>query len=167
MDTAVADTVRQTEKLGLEQYETYVEHRLVNQTVPITHPIKRNNLHLLSRPPVTEKSTKQLQMSALNSDCSLSFRLYIASQIRHGDLDEFFQHKTRPVHRPCLRWETWDLTPCMENPVPMKEDLSTPRVQVNILDGVASSCCDQGLQRHSKVKPLISSCRTSYPNFSM
>ncbi|KAJ8027927.1 hypothetical protein HOLleu_30024 [Holothuria leucospilota] len=28
-----------------------------------------------------------------------------------------------------------DLMPCLENLVPVKEDLSTPRVQVNILDG--------------------------------
>jgi len=65
VDTAVADTVRQMEKLGLEQYETHVEHRLVNQTVPITDPIKWNDLHLFSRPPVREKSTKQLHMSSL------------------------------------------------------------------------------------------------------
>ena len=62
VDTAVADTVRQMEKLGLEQYETYVEERLMNQTVPIAVPIKRNNLHLFSRPPVREKSRKQLHM---------------------------------------------------------------------------------------------------------
>ncbi|KAG0721997.1 hypothetical protein GWK47_045289 [Chionoecetes opilio] len=135
VDTAVADTVRQMEKLGLEQYETYVEERLVNQTVPITDPIKRNNLHLFSRPPVREKSRKQLQMSSLKNDCSLFSRLYIASQIRHGDLDEFFQHEN---HMGGLRTETKsDLMPCLENLVPVKEDLSTLRVQVNIMDGAA------------------------------
>ena len=65
VDTAVADIVRQMEKLGVEQYETYVEERLVNQTVPITDPIKRNNLHHFSHPPVSEQSRKQLQMSSL------------------------------------------------------------------------------------------------------
>ena len=50
-----------------------------------------------------------------------------------------------------------DLMPCLENLVPVKEDLSTPRVQVTILDVLASStCCDQGLQRHSKVMLLTS-----------
>ena len=141
MDTAVADTVRQMEKLGLEQYETYVEERLVNQTVPIAVPIKRNNLHLFSRPPVREKSRKQLQMSSLKNDCSLFSRLYIASQIRHGDLDEFFQHENQACppslsQMGVLRTGTKsDLMTCLENLVPVKEDLSTPRVQVNILDG--------------------------------
>ena len=141
VDTAVADTVRQMEKLGLEQYETFVEERLVNQTVPITEPIERNNLHLFSRPPVREKSMKQLQMSSLKNDCSLFSRLYIVSQIRHGDLDEFFQHENQACppflsHMGGLRTGTKsDLMPCLENLVPVKDDLSTPKVQVNILDG--------------------------------
>ena len=32
VDTAVADTVRQMEKLGIEQYETYGEGRFVNHS---------------------------------------------------------------------------------------------------------------------------------------
>ena len=62
VDTAVAETVRQMKKLELELYETDVEERLVNQTVPITDAIKRNNLHLFSCPPVKEKSRKQLHV---------------------------------------------------------------------------------------------------------
>ncbi len=51
-DPAVIDTLRQIKSLGQEQYDTYVNERLVNQTKPITDPIKRNNLQLFSRPPV-------------------------------------------------------------------------------------------------------------------
>ena len=79
VDTAVAETVGQILKIGLEQYESYVEKRLVNQTMPITDPIKRNNLHLFSRPSCREKSTKDLQISSLSNDSSLFFRLYAAS----------------------------------------------------------------------------------------
>ena len=133
VDTAVADTVRQMEKLGVEQYETYVEERLVNQTVPITDPIKWNNLHLFSSPPVSEQSRKQPQMSSLKNDCSLFSRLHIVSQIRNGDLDEFFQHENqaRPPSlsqmgglRPGTKS---DLMPCLENLTPVKDDLSTHR----------------------------------------
>ena len=67
VDTAVADTVRQMEKLGLEPYETYIGERLVNQTVPITDPIMRNDLHLFSRPPVRKKS-REVKMSSLKND---------------------------------------------------------------------------------------------------
>jgi len=143
MDTAVADTVRQIQKLGLDQYEAYVKERLVNNTVPITDPIKRNNLHLFSRPPVREQSKKQLQMSSLKNDCSLFSRLYIASQIRHGDLDEFFKHENQACppslsQMGMLRTGTKsDLMPCLENLAPVKEDLFSPSVEVNILDGAA------------------------------
>jgi len=110
----------------------------LNQTVPITDSIKQNNLHLFSHPPVRQKSTKQLQMSSLKNDCSF---FSIASQIRHIDLDEFFQHENQACppalsHMGGLRTGTKsDSMPCLENLVPVKENLSTPRIQVNILDG--------------------------------
>ena len=74
-DPAVIDTLRQIKSVGQEQYDTYVNERLVNQTKPITDPIKRNNLPLFSRPPVREKSRAQLQLSSLKNDCSLFSRL--------------------------------------------------------------------------------------------
>ena len=84
-DSAVADTVFQIEKLGLDKYEAYVNERPVPTTVPISDPIKRNNLHLFSQPPIREKSSKQLQLLSLKSNCSLFSRLYIASQTHNGD----------------------------------------------------------------------------------
>ena len=57
--------------------------------------LKLNNLPLFSRPPVKQKSTKQMQVSTLKSNCSLFSRLYIATQIRSGDLDDFFQHENQ------------------------------------------------------------------------
>ena len=77
-DTAVSETIGQILKIGLEQYESYVEKRLVNQTMPITDPIKRNNLHLFSRSPCREKSRKDLLISSLKNDCLLFSRLYVA-----------------------------------------------------------------------------------------
>ena len=117
----------------------------MNQTVIITDPITRKNLHLFRRPPVRHKSRKQLQMSSLKNNCLLFFRLYIASQIRHGDLGEFFQHENYACPPSLsqtgrqmggLRTGTKsDLTRCPENLVPVTEDLSNPIVQVNIVDG--------------------------------
>ena len=89
-DIAVANTVQQIEQLGIKQYEAYVEDRLVKQSTPILDPIKRNNLHLFSRPPLKGKSNKQQQISSLKNNCSLFSRLCITSQVHDGDLDEFF-----------------------------------------------------------------------------
>ncbi len=55
VDTALSDTFKDIEQLGLDQYETYVEERLVKQTKAIADPIKRNNLHLFSLAPCTHE----------------------------------------------------------------------------------------------------------------
>ena len=142
-DPAVIDTWRQIKSLGQEQYDTYVNERLVNQTKPITDPVNINNLPLFSRPPLREKSRAQLQRSSLKNDCSLFSRLYIASQIRSGDLDQFFQHENQ-AYPPALsqmgklrRGTKYDLVDCLENLVPAQDISPTPVVQVILLDGAA------------------------------
>ena len=94
-DALVADMVHKIAACGQDQYESYVKERLISKTNAITDPLKRNNLPLFSRPPVKQKSTKQMQVSTLKSNCSLFSRLYVASQIRSGDLDDFFQHENQ------------------------------------------------------------------------
>ena len=118
--------------------------RVVNQEVRITDHIKRNNIHLFSHPPVREKPRKQLQMSSIKKDCLLFSRLYIASQIWHGDLDEFFQHENQACPPSLsqmggLRTGTnSEPTPCLENLIPVKGDLTTPKVLVIIMDVAAN-----------------------------
>ncbi|KAJ8406772.1 hypothetical protein AAFF_G00296880 [Aldrovandia affinis] len=143
-DPAVINTLHQIEKLGQEQYDTYVNERLVHQTKPITDPIKRNNLHIFSRPPVREKSRTQFQVLSLKNDCSLFSRLFIASQTRDGDLDEFFAHENQACP-PALsqmgkiRLGTKsDLVGCLERLItPRENDAASPPVEVMILDGAA------------------------------
>ena len=143
IDPSVADTFLKIKKLGLEQYKAYVDERLVNRTKTVMEPIKRNNLHLFSRPPVRVKSNKQLQMSSLKNDCALFSRLYIASQTRDGDLDEFFKHENNPFPPAIsqmggLRTGTKsDLIRCLESVNPVQDEYSQPMVQVSILDGAA------------------------------
>jgi hypothetical protein len=143
VDTEVIHTVNHIEKLGQDQYDTFITERLVDQTKPINDPIKRNNLPLFSRPPVREKSRSQQQISSLKNDCSLFSRLYIASQIRDGNLDEFFAHENQACPpalsqmgklRSCTKS---DLVGCLEDLVTSQENASNPQVQVIILDGAA------------------------------
>ena len=142
-DPAVIDTLRQMKSLGQEHYDNYVNERLVNQTKPITYPIKRNNPPLFSRPPVLDKSRAQLQRSSLKNDCSLFSRLHIASQIRSGDLDQFFQHENQaypPALSQMVKLRTGtksDLVGCLEDLVPTQDLSPTPVVQVILLDGAA------------------------------
>ena len=143
VDASVRDAIQKIEQLGIDQYEVYVEERLVKQTKAIADPIKRNNLHLFSRPPVHQKSSKQLQLSSLENDCSLFSRLYIASQTRNGDLDEFFSHENQacpPVlskNGSIRDGNKSELLHCLEELVPVEESLPSPSIEVLILDGAA------------------------------
>ena len=58
----------QTEKLGLEKYETYVDEQLSPKRYQFLIPsIGILNIYLAS-PPVRENSSKQLQLSSLKSN---------------------------------------------------------------------------------------------------
>ena len=126
-----------------QQYERYVEERLVNRTKPIADPIKRNNLSLFSRPPVRKKSKAQLHLSSTKNDCSLFSRLCIASHVRDGDIDAFFEHENQACP-PALSQvgniilgKKSDLVGCLEDLIPPRENASSPAVEVVILDGAA------------------------------
>ena len=170
-DPAVIHTLRQIKSLGQEPYDTYVSERLVNQTKPITDPFKRNNLPQFSRPPVREKSRAQLQLSSLKNHCSLFSRLYIASQIRSGNLDQFFQHENQ-AYPPALsqmgklRTGTKsDLVGCLEDLVPTQDLSPLQSYKSSCLMGLQSlTCLDQVLQIHFPITRPKCSCRTSHRN---
>ncbi len=48
MDASVRETVRNAETLGKEQYEEFVDERLIQGKVPITEVISKNKLALFS-----------------------------------------------------------------------------------------------------------------------
>lgn len=95
-DESVITTVRTIEEKGSLQYKKYVKDVIRDRTVSIHDPIKKTSLALFKRqtPKTSSKSSKQL--SALKSDRCLFSRLYIASQHREGDLDDFFQYENQP-----------------------------------------------------------------------
>ncbi|KAG0712425.1 hypothetical protein GWK47_018491 [Chionoecetes opilio] len=143
------DTVRQMEKLGLEQYENICEERPVNQTVAITDPSPPSGTTpIFSGATIREKSRKQLQMSSLKKT-SLFYRMYIAG-LRYAMMGG-------------LRKLEQSLTDALPgNFFPVKEDLSTPELQFNILCMVlpSSTCCDQDCKVNAQGYVLTeSSCR--------
>ena len=79
---AVVETVHTIESLGRAQYQQYVTDVIVNRTVQIQQPIKKNSLPLFKRPsPKRSKKVKQ-DLANLKSDCNLFSHLYIASKFR-------------------------------------------------------------------------------------
>ena len=96
-DPAIIESVRQTEKFGADQYELYVQERLVEKTKNINKPIKRNNLALFHCPPVREHSKSQQQLSSLENDCCL-FACMLHLKYGMGIWKGFLSMKTRVIH---------------------------------------------------------------------
>ncbi len=142
-EKAIVESVFQIDKLGQEQYNAYVNERLVNQNLPVSDPIKKNSLPLFGRPQAKEKNKTQQQLTSLKNDRSLFSRLYVASQVRDGNLDEFFEHENQ-AYPPALSQngamrttKKADLVACLEDLVPFQESTIHPSVQVTIFDGSA------------------------------
>ena len=91
-DPAIVQIVREIEKTGQDQYK-YMTERMIERTTSVFDPISKNQIPLFSRPSSRGLSKTKQTITSLKSDCTLFSRLYIATQTRHGDLDNFFKHE--------------------------------------------------------------------------
>ena len=90
---AVTATIQSIEELG---YHKYYNDVIKDRSVPIQQPIKKNFLPLFKQPLSRKLTKKKQQIAGLKSDCNLFSQLYIASQFRDGDLEDFFSHENQP-----------------------------------------------------------------------
>jgi len=95
VDSSVIHTLYHIEKLGADQYHAFVSERLTTRSKPISDPFKNDNLSLFKTPTMKEKSSAQQKIVSLKNDYSLFSKLFITSQIRKGNLDDFFAHENQ------------------------------------------------------------------------
>ena len=143
LDDGATKSVREAKELGKKQYETFVTERLKDSKKSLLYDnINKNNL-LLFRCKNTVKTTKAKQkIVSLDSERRLYASLYVASQSRQGDLDNFFAHENHsyPVSiseygtlRKCVNKA--DFLKCLETVCePLFE---APNVSAKIIDGAA------------------------------
>ena len=141
IDASVGETVRKVEVLGEEQYNKFVEERLVQLAKPITEALPKNKLPLFSRPSVKSTSKQKMQLTNLKNDCNLFSRLYVSCQTRDGDLDQFFTHENQAAP-PSLSQggklrlgKKADLLRCLESEE--TQPTNAPVVNAKFLDGAA------------------------------
>ena len=108
VEPTVVESLQKAEKLGHEQYETFVAKRLSSQATTLSETIKKNKLKLFSESPSRTGSTSDLQLSSLRNDCALFSKLFIAWQTRKGDLDEFFRHENQACPPALSRMEGYE-----------------------------------------------------------
>lgn len=141
MPDIVKNSIESAEDSGQTQFKNFVSERIHGNSTPFFDAIPKNNIPLFSS--ISEKrSTKcATKISNLNSDVNLFSRLYIASQTRESDMDNFFAHENHPwppslasngiMHSTCKS----DLIQCLESVAPFQD--SVPDVDAKIVDGAA------------------------------
>ena len=95
-DASVVDTVHKVQEIGLRQYKKFVKDVIDERTVSIHDTISKNALPLFKRQQPKQISKASLKLTAVTSDRYLYSRLYIASQHRDRDLEEFFKRENQP-----------------------------------------------------------------------
>ena len=92
-----------------------------------------------------QRTTSSGLVSSLKSDRNLFSRLFVASQFRGGNLNDYFSHKNQPcptslTARGKLKLGTKsEIVRCLED-APEKQDHITPSTDVVMLDGPAMLC---------------------------
>ena len=141
MVAIVVNTVNNIEKEGEQQYIEFANARLKGNQKSICEPIHMNKFPLFSSPHPRKVSSKKEETTTLKKSCHLFSQLYIACQVREGNLDAFFRHENQSYPPSIskngdIRSGTKsDLLTCLE-----EVHLSTnqkPNIDVMILDGVA------------------------------
>lgn len=148
------------EEIGGEQYSTFVKERLIERMKPLDDTISKNLLPLFSTPKKCKKTKAQEMMAEIKSDRYLFSRLYVASQVRDGNLEEFFSHENQSCppslsDRGNLRLgKKSDIIHCLEDEVEMED--TDPIADVIVLDGaVIVNMLKPGSAKHSKTMPKI------------
>ena len=95
-------TLKSIKTQGGEQYNKFVQDRLIDCITPLTDTIERNKLVLFKdRHKISNFSKDKLKLKSSKNDCQLFSRLYIGCQNRGGNLDNFFEHENQ-VYPPSI-----------------------------------------------------------------
>jgi hypothetical protein len=101
MDESVASAMRTLEHVGKEQYIDYINNVILERTHSIHESIKKNMLPLFKRPQPKGKSKQEQKIQVLQSNVSIFGQLYVSTQNRDGDLQDFFAHESH-IYPPAL-----------------------------------------------------------------
>ena len=119
------------------QYHDFVKERLVDRTVSLFKPIKRNKIAPFALLKTGSCSKTKQCVTGLKNDCVLFSQLYIGCQSRSGNIDEFFEHENQNAPPSLsdggrLRFASKsDLLQCLEGLSPNSKTKHIP------LDGLA------------------------------
>src|SRR5208282_5681986 len=86
VNSTIADVASIREE-GQAQYSDFVKDRLVDRSVSIYAPLKRNKLALFTSQRSSRLTKSNQRLKSVQNDCGLFLRLHIGCQTRNGNLD--------------------------------------------------------------------------------
>lgn len=92
-DESVANVMK-IKSIGEEKYKAYIQERFETNQKTIFFKIPRNNLKMFQAPKVRPKTS--MVIKSLKTDVDLFSRLFIISNNRELNLDEFFSFENQP-----------------------------------------------------------------------
>ena len=106
---AVIKTVNEVEELGYRQAKQFTKERLVEKVMQVDDTVKKNNLPFISfENTSSSKKSSKCKKKLMQNDVKLFAQLYIATQVRGGDMNLLFKHKTRIILQCCPKMEKSD-----------------------------------------------------------
>ena len=135
----------------VEKYVVYNVYRMESKGCQQYYNLYANSLcsheeeQYTLNPHKRQRTTSSGLVSSLKSDCNLFSRLFVASQFRDGNLNDYFSYNNQQcppslLARGKLKLGTKsDIVRCLED-APAKQDDITPSVDVVMLDGPAVLC---------------------------
>lgn len=97
-------SVHLVESMGQEQYNNFRQSVLDSNYIPLTAPIKRNNLLLFHEKKTQKKTAVKRKMQHFKRHAELYGQAFLVLDSRGGDLQKFFQHESSP-YPPALSSE--------------------------------------------------------------
>ena len=89
----VVPTVRNIEEIGRKQHAEFRETRIFRKIIKLDDPIKKNKLPTFKASNTKGRSAKT-ESQELKIHVRLFSQMYISTQIRGGNMEEFFSHET-------------------------------------------------------------------------
>ena len=112
-----AKTIHETEEIEKLQAYIFISERIVTKTCFKNASISRNKFSFFSAANTSSNlTTSRKEKQDLKKDIQMFSRLYIASQVRGGDIQKLFSHGTR-VKADLFSWIKTEVIPGQTEPV--------------------------------------------------
>ena len=94
MAPGVIKTVIKIEHLEISQHKEFRERRIIKKTKGLHDSITKNKLPLFKPTKTRRQSSSRTESKELKLHVRLFSQMYISTQIRGGNMDQFFSHET-------------------------------------------------------------------------